>query len=106
MLNTQHLITFKALVETGSFTKTAKLLGLTQPAVTQHIQKLERCLGEPLLVRHGRITDMTPAGEVLWQHIRELELCYEHFIDSWEAYLAARSAKVLDTVLPERQEHS
>ncbi|NVK72072.1 LysR family transcriptional regulator [Marinomonas sp. CT5] len=94
MLNTQHLITFKALVETGSFTKTAKLLGLTQPAVSQHIQKLERDLGEPLLIRHGRITDMTPAGEVLLQHIKELEACYDGFILSWQNYLTSKSTDV------------
>lgn len=94
MLNTQHLITFKALVETGSFTKTAKQLGLTQPAVSQHIQKLERELGEPLLIRHGRTTDMTPAGEVLLQHITELEACYEGFIVSWKSHLESKSNEV------------
>ena len=91
MLNTQHLITFKALVETGSFTKTAKLLGLTQPAVSQHIQKLERDLGEPLLIRHGRSTEMTLAGEVLLQHITELEACYDGFIESWKRFLENRA---------------
>lgn len=91
MLNTQHLITFKALVETGSFTKTAKQLGLTQPAVSQHIQKLERGLGEPLLVRHGRSTDMTPAGEVLLQHIKELEACYDGFMASWQNHLDSKT---------------
>lgn len=94
MLNTQHLITFKALVETGSFTKTAKQLGLTQPAVSQHIQKLERDLGELLLVRHGRTTDMTPAGEVLLQHITELEACYTEFTVSWQRYLESKSNDV------------
>mgnify|MGYP000023504909 CR=1 FL=1 len=95
MLNTQHLMTFKALVETGSFTKTAMLLGLTQPAVSQHIQKLERCLGEPLLVRRGRTTDITPAGGVLLQHIKELELCYDDFMASWQHYLAVKSSDVV-----------
>ncbi|RBP77914.1 LysR family transcriptional regulator [Marinomonas rhizomae] len=91
MLNTQHLITFKALVETGSFTNTAKQLGLTQPAVSQHIQKLERDLGESLLIRHGRTTDMTPAGEVLLQHIQALEACYESFIVSWKSHQESKS---------------
>ena len=98
MLNTQHLITFKALVETGSFTKTAKLLGLTQPAVSQHIQKLERELGEPLLIRHGRTTDMTPAGEVLLQHIKELEACYEGFMESWHGYLERKSNGIVTSI--------
>jgi molybdate transport repressor ModE-like protein len=98
MLNTQHLITFKALVETGSFTKTAKQLGLTQPAVSQHIQKLERDLGEPLLIRHGRSTDMTPAGEVLLQHIQELEACYENFMASWKSHLESKSNDIVTAI--------
>jgi len=97
MLNTQHLITFKALVETGSFTKTAKILGLTQPAVSQHIQKLERDLGEPLLIRHGRTTEMTSAGEVLLQHIEELESCYKGFIVSWQSYMANKDQDMYQT---------
>ena len=84
MLNTQHLMTFKALVETGSFTRTAKQLGLTQPAVSQHIQKLEKELGESLLIRHGRSIELTPAGVVLLKHIDELEVCYRDFMASWQ----------------------
>ncbi|GGN27070.1 MULTISPECIES: LysR family transcriptional regulator [Marinomonas] len=95
MLNTQHLITFKALVDTGSFTKTAKLLGLTQPAVSQHIQKLEREMGEALLIRHGRTTNMTPAGEVLLQHIYDLEACYANFMASWKSHLDSQLEDVV-----------
>ncbi|WCN10252.1 LysR family transcriptional regulator [Marinomonas mediterranea] len=83
MLNTQHLSTFKVLVETGSFTQTAKLLGLTQPAVSQHIQKLEKGLGSSLLIRHGRSTELTSAGKLLFDHVRELEKCYERFLTIW-----------------------
>lgn len=92
MFNTQHLTTFKALVEKGSFTQTAKLLGLTQPAVSQHIQKLERGLGEPLLIRHGRTTEVTEAGKVLLQHIKELEACYDDFKKSWQIYVETTSS--------------
>lgn len=84
MLNTQHLMTYKALVETGSFTLTAKQLGLTQPAISQHIQKLEKELGETLLIRHGRRIELTPAGKVLLKHIDQLEGCYRDFMTSWE----------------------
>ena len=84
MLNTHHLETFKTLVETGSFTQTAQRLGLTQPAVSQHIKKLEQGLGATLLVRHGRTTELTAAGKVLVQHINELENCYARFISQWD----------------------
>lgn len=91
MFNTQHLITFKALVKTGSFTRTAKQLGLTQPAVSQHIQKLECSLGEPLLIRHGRTTEITKAGDILLRHINELEKCYDSFGIAWQDYLMAKN---------------
>lgn len=91
MLNTQHLITFRTLVETGSFTQTARKLGLTQPAVSQHIQKLEKGLGEPLLIRHGRSTELTEAGEVLFQHVQELGDCYEKFIEQWQGFVSNKS---------------
>ena len=90
MLNTQHLITFKTLVETGSFTQTARKLGLTQPAVSQHIQKLEKGLGEALLIRHGRSTELTEAGDVLYQHVIDLGECYDSFVAKWGAYVAAK----------------
>lgn len=83
MLNTHHLITFKTLVETGSFTQTAQQLGLTQPAVSQHIKKLEQGLGATLVIRHARITKLTPAGEVLFKHVLNLEKCYENFMTKW-----------------------
>ncbi|MBJ7539111.1 LysR family transcriptional regulator [Marinomonas transparens] len=90
MLNTQHLLTFKTLVEVGSFTRTAKLLGLTQPAVSQHIQKLEAKLDGSLLIRHGRSTEMTEAGKVLYKYVKELELCYEAFMVAWSANLVEK----------------
>ncbi|GAA0832740.1 MULTISPECIES: LysR family transcriptional regulator [Marinomonas] len=84
MLNTHHLITFKTLVETGNFTQTAQQLGLTQPAVSQHIKKLEQGLGATLVIRHGRTTELTCAGEVLLKHILNLEVCYERFMEKWQ----------------------
>lgn len=97
MLNTQHLMTFKVLVETGSFTKTAKQLGLTQPAVSQHIQKLERDLDESLLIRHGRTTEVTDAGEILLKHISELESCCKRFRASWNSFTESKSADTSNT---------
>ena len=37
--------TFLTLIEEGSYTKAAKKLNITQPAVTQHIQHLQEELG-------------------------------------------------------------
>ena len=54
MFNAQYFRTFITLVETGSFTHTARRLDMTQPGVSQHIRKLEQYLDKPLLNRQGR----------------------------------------------------
>jgi len=40
---------------------------MTQPGVSQHVKKLETELGQPLLNRHGKQFELTPAGERLYQ---------------------------------------
>ncbi|WMI79873.1 LysR family transcriptional regulator [Anaerotignum sp. MB30-C6] len=59
----QKLTTFLAVIETGSYTAAAKRLHLTQPAVTQHIQKLEEHYGCQLFTQEGRAMRLTKDGE-------------------------------------------
>jgi DNA-binding transcriptional LysR family regulator len=73
MLNTDHLQTFMAVAETGSFTAAATRLGFTQPAVSQHIKALEAQVGEVRLFRRvGKTMRLTHAGEELLIHAREV----------------------------------
>jgi DNA-binding transcriptional LysR family regulator len=73
MLNTDHLQTFLAVAETGSFTAAATRLGFTQPAVSQHIKALETHVGEVRLFRRvGKTMQLTHAGEELLIHAREV----------------------------------
>lgn len=65
MLNARWLETFTVLCETGHFTRTADLLGMTQPGVSQHLRKLEEQLGQALISRHGKSFSLTPAGEAV-----------------------------------------
>lgn len=73
MLNTSHVRTFLAVVETGNYTAAARVLHMSQPAVSQHIRALEGQLGGVHLFRrsHGRV-QVTHAGEVLLGMAREL----------------------------------
>ncbi len=56
------------IAERGSFTAAARDLGVTQPAVSQQIARLELELGRPLFERHGRRVSLTEAGVKLQQH--------------------------------------
>ena len=58
-----QLETFLKVVETRSFTGAARLLGCSQPAVSQTIARLEEVFGGDLFVRgHGRRLALTPIG--------------------------------------------
>ncbi|MEU2064620.1 LysR family transcriptional regulator [Streptomyces sp. NPDC013455] len=59
------LRTFVAVHRSGSFTRAAALLGLSQPAVTSQIRTLERQLGRPLFLRQARGVTPTTIGDEL-----------------------------------------
>ncbi|MEE1928026.1 LysR family transcriptional regulator [Streptomyces sp. TRM 70351] len=68
MLEARHLRVLRAVAATGSYSAAARELGCTQPAVSQQMRSLEQAAGTPLLVRTGRETRLTEAGEVLARH--------------------------------------
>ncbi len=59
------LQTFTAVATTGSFSRAAQQLSLTQPAVSKRITALEGQLGVRLFDRIGRRVILTEAGETL-----------------------------------------
>src|SRR5581483_18795 len=67
-----QLETFLAVAEEKSFSRAAKRLHRTQPAVSQVIRNLEQELGELLLDRSSRDGTLTDAGRVLHDYAQEL----------------------------------
>ncbi|MEY8098499.1 LysR family transcriptional regulator [Falsihalocynthiibacter sp. S25ZX9] len=65
MLNATWLDTFTTLCDVGHFTRTAELLGMTQPGVSQHLHKLASQVGKPLISKDGKSFTLTPAGEAV-----------------------------------------
>lgn len=64
-MNIAQLTTFVMVVEHGSFSEAARLLGISQPAVTMQVQALETEVGATLLDRRYRRIDLTEAGRLL-----------------------------------------
>ena len=67
-----HLGTFSKAAELSSFTAAAKALGLTQAAVSQRIQALERLLDVPLFRRQGGRVLLTEAGQRLYDYAERI----------------------------------
>ena len=72
MLEDTRLKIFMAVADEGSFTRAAYLMGITQPAVSQHIAELERITGRPLFERGKGTVRLTPDGELLREHARRI----------------------------------
>jgi DNA-binding transcriptional LysR family regulator len=67
-----HLGTFSKAAEFGSFTAAAKTLRLTQAAVSQRIQALEKMLDVSLFRRQGGRVFLTEAGQRLYDYAQKI----------------------------------
>ena len=74
MLNipTDLLRTLTTVVDLSSFTKAAKALGITQPAVSAQIKRLQSLLGYDLLDKRAPGVILTPRGEFVVNQARRL----------------------------------
>ncbi len=71
-LNPDHLKTLTEVVQLESFTRAAKRLNLSQPAVSLQIRELEARLGVRLVDRMGKRAYATAAGRELIDHARRI----------------------------------
>ena len=68
-MNTKNLITFKTILETGSFQKAADKLNYTQSTVTFQMKQLEEELSIKLFEKIGRKMELTQSGKDIMPYI-------------------------------------
>lgn len=77
----RHLRYFLAVAESGSFSRAADRLQISQPSVSQQMRDLETGLRVTLFQRRGKRILLTPAGVVFQEHartvLRQLETCLQ-----------------------------
>jgi DNA-binding transcriptional LysR family regulator len=71
-METKWLEDFVSLAETRSFSRSALLRHVTQPAFSRRIQSLEAWAGADLVDRSAYPTSLTPAGETLYGQALEI----------------------------------
>jgi DNA-binding transcriptional LysR family regulator len=71
-MNLWQLTILVAVIENKSFSKASEAINLSQPTVSSHIKELEEYFKCPLLNRLGKITEPTRAGEILYEHAKEI----------------------------------
>lgn len=76
-MDTQTLNAFVIVAETGSFSRAANQLFITQPAISKRIFNLEKQVGARLFDRIGRTISLTEAGRTLLPRAKQLLLDVE-----------------------------
>lgn len=72
MLDLNLLKTFTVIAETGSLSRSARRIGLTQAAVSLQVKRLEHLLNQQLLERTGRGVTLTRNGSRLLEHAERI----------------------------------
>ncbi len=68
----QQMEAIIALVQEGSFSRAAKKMLLTQPALTKNIKNIEICLGVRVVNRSTSGISLTPEGKIIYEYARRI----------------------------------
>lgn len=91
LVQLRHLI---SVAETGSFSRSAEALFITQPALSRSIRALEEELGQSLLDRIGWRSELTPFGREVVDRARRLVADAVNLKESAERLLAGQAGGV------------
>lgn len=89
MLEDFRLKVFIAVASEGSFTKAAVRLGITQPAVSQHVAELEKVTGVRLFERLRSEVVLTDQGKIFKDHAERIISAYSSVENMFSRFPAA-----------------
>jgi DNA-binding transcriptional LysR family regulator len=104
-----QLLSFNEIVKTGSYSKAAESLSITQSAISHQIKNLERELNIKLFDRVGNAVRLTEEGQILFDYVikflndlEDLKKIPQEIIDCRIGYLTiATNNAILRNVLPD-----
>jgi molybdate transport repressor ModE-like protein len=99
-MDAHRLLVFREIARSGSIAGAARSLGWTQPAVSQHLRKLERQAGMPLVLRRPRGIQLTEAGEILLRHAEAIAVRLQAATDDLSALAQLRGGTVRLAAFP------
>lgn len=84
MINLSELRVFVTAAEEGNFSRAAKRLKLSQSAISQNIQAVEKAYGVELFVRRGRTVELSEVGRAILPLAREVLHSSSKFEDAMQ----------------------
>jgi len=72
MLNLNHLYYFYVCAQNRGVTNAARVLGISQPSLSQQLKIFEAEVGSPLFVRNGRTFELSSKGKAMYDESKNL----------------------------------
>lgn len=104
-MNLRQLRLAQLLSENGSFSQTAELQGISQPALSKHILSLEKELGVQLFDRNHSPVVLTPAGEYLIREGKELLHREEMLTQAMKQFSSEEKGQLVIGITPFRSSY-
>lgn len=79
----KQIESFIAVAETGSFTKAAKIMNVSQPSISLHVQNLESELKTSLLLRDTKKIKMTERGQEFYECAKNMLRLKDRMLRDW-----------------------
>lgn len=102
MIKLDHYYIFNEVAKIGNFTKAAKLLFISQPAVSQSMSQLESDLGTRLFTRTSKGVHLTSEGKLLYEYtntgINLIKNGEQRLVDSKDLLIGQLKIGVGDTI--------
>ena len=93
MFEDSRINVFMAVCEEGSFTKAAKRLGISQPAVSQNISEIEKGIGARIFERNRNSVTLTEEGRLFKEFAGQILFWYKTASESFRSSSAERLAR-------------
>ena len=93
MFEDSRINIFMAVSEEGSFTKAARKMGISQPAVSQNISEIEREVGARLFDRNRNSVILTEDGKLFREFAKQILYWYKTASESFRTGTAERLAR-------------
>ena len=91
----EYLQEFVAVVDAGSISKAAVKLNLTQPALSRHMQALERTFGFELFSQRSPRVAPSPLGLLFYRDVQRLLIDYDELVENVGGYRKTRPMRLV-----------
>jgi DNA-binding transcriptional LysR family regulator len=95
MSRLQSLSVFFSVAQVGSFSAAAKMLSITQPTVSFHIDNLEKDFGCPLFTRTAKGVALTIYGQKVYDNTHKINSLLTHTHNEIKAMLLGSSGRII-----------